>query len=103
VALHGAGNFNIAAVARGDEVGTDQQQNDLGGVEAVFDVTIPLVTGEYFAIVPVGNITVPLEDFQMVGQLIPQRFILVRIGKKDSNSVGCHEEAQNRGVALCQS
>jgi hypothetical protein len=45
VAFHGALHFDAEAVVRCDEVGADQEQDDVGALERLVDGLIDLLTG----------------------------------------------------------
>lgn len=45
VPFQGDFHFNVAAVIGGQEIGTDQQQNDVGGAYAIVNLIAPLVAG----------------------------------------------------------
>src|SRR5262249_2525703 len=85
VTLHRPGDLNIAAVPRGEEVGTDQQEDQISPVEVLADDLVPLPAGFDAAVVPVFDDPLVPQRAQMVLELLPQRFILVLIGAEDAD------------------
>ena len=54
VPFKGARHFLLVAVVRRDEVCTDQQQNEIGGFEALVDAVGPFLAAKDAAVVPGG-------------------------------------------------
>ena len=49
-------DFDVVAGVVGDQVGADQQQDNVGAVEAIVDHLSAFVAGKDLAVVPTGNI-----------------------------------------------
>lgn len=79
VALQGVLHLDIEAVIRSQEIGTDQQQDDVGFLEIAVDRLLPEIAGSDLTVVPASYQTLPLDQLQVLRKFVPQRFVTVRI------------------------
>ena len=79
VPFDGARHFLLVAVVRRDEVCTGQQQNEIGGFEALVDTVGPFLAAEDAAVVPRGDETLALEELEVSIEFVAERFVLVGI------------------------
>src|SRR5947209_5437395 len=80
VSLHRSFGFDAVAVIGGNEVWTDQQQDDVSLVEMCINLGGPCSSSTDIAIVPLGNQSLPLKRTQMGSEPLAPVFILVGIG-----------------------
>ena len=66
VSLQGTLQLEVVAVVGGDEVGTDQQEDDPGGVEVLVDLPLPLGPRGNLPVVPAADDPGPLQDAQVL-------------------------------------
>ena len=79
MALQGVLHLDIEAVVRSQEIGTDQEQDDVGFLEVAVDRLLPEIAGTDLTVVPASYQALPLDQLQMLRQFVPQRFVAVRI------------------------
>ncbi|MGF1523746.1 MAG: hypothetical protein ACFBSF_15625 [Leptolyngbyaceae cyanobacterium] len=75
VTFDGASAFEVVAGVIGEEVGADQQQNNVGGIEPLVDDLGGFVTGEDLAVALVGDDVLTLEQGEMIGELGLRGFV----------------------------
>jgi hypothetical protein len=61
VTLHRPGHLDVVTVIRGDEVRTDQEQDDVRGVEVLVDLPFPLGPGPDASVVPPADETLTVQ------------------------------------------
>ena len=82
VTLHRTGHFALIAIVGCDEVGADQQKNDVGNLHVSVDRAVDVLTRADPPVVPCGNDPLALEHGQLLFQLVAQRLVGMGIGKE---------------------
>jgi hypothetical protein len=83
VAREGAGHLDVEAVV-GREVGrAHEQQDDVGAFEAMVHLAAPLGAGAHEAIAPAPHVALPLEEGEVLLQLLAERFVFRCVGEED--------------------
>lgn len=77
--------LNVPAIRGADKAGTDQNQDDVGGLQLLSDFLVDAVAGQHLAIMPYLDEPGPLQGNQVIAKLIAQHLILVRIGKEKAD------------------
>jgi hypothetical protein len=77
VAVQGVLHLDIEAIIRSQEIGADQQQDDVGFLEIPVDRLLPEIARADLPVVPASHQTLPLEQLEVLRQFIPQRFVAV--------------------------
>ena len=80
MALQRTRHLDVVAILGGDEIGTDQQQDDVGAVELVADLAVELVARSNAAVVPCGDRALTFEGGKMLLKLVSKILIRVRMG-----------------------
>jgi hypothetical protein len=88
VAGEGAGHLDAPAVFRVDEVGADQEQDQLGALQAAVDLARPVVAGEELAVVPGLDQPLPLQELQALLQADAETVVLVGVAEEDAKGLG---------------
>jgi len=73
-------HFDTVAEVGGHEVGADEQENEMGFVEAGENLFFPFGTGGNIAIVPVVDEALSAQVGEMGGEFVAQGSIFVRVG-----------------------
>lgn len=77
--LHCPQHFAVVAIVGREEVGADEQQDNVRGVQVVIDFVAKILPRLDSAIVPGVDEPLPLEGRQMLFQPVTQRLISVRV------------------------
>jgi hypothetical protein len=70
-------HFVVQAVVRVEKVGTDEQQDDVGGVKSLMYLAVPTSTCGYLAVVPASDDAIALERREMSLKIGAQFFVPV--------------------------
>lgn len=93
VALHRPLHLHVIAIVGAQEIRTDQEQDDVGGVEMLIDLTSPFGSGADLLIVPPGDHVLPFEYRKVPLECDAEREVFARIGVEEfewSPRDGCH-------------
>jgi len=85
VSLHCPVHFNIIAIVRCEEIGTDEQEDDARRVEISADLSFPFRSRGDAAAVPRLDDALALQETQVLGEFVAQFLALVRVGEKYLN------------------
>lgn len=77
--LHSPRHLDVVAIVRSDEVGADQQQDDLIAVDVFVDGSIDLLASIYASIMPSVDNPLPPEHRKLLLKLISQRLVSVTV------------------------
>lgn len=77
------GQLHIVAVIRMEEVGADEQQDDVGIAERLVNGARPFARAGDLAVVPDLDQPLALQRAQVLAKGLPMRLVLVRIGDED--------------------
>ena len=88
VALESLLHFGVVAVVGGEEVGADQEQDDVGGVEVGGDRVCPVGSGGDVAIVPGGDDALFGQQGEVGGEVVAQGFVFVGVGEEEGERSG---------------
>ncbi len=80
---HGALELGVITARRGEVIGADEQQHELGAIEAPGDRGVPLLAGADPAGVPALDQALAQEEGEVPLELHPQRLVLGRVGDED--------------------
>ncbi len=87
MALQGSRHLFLVAVVGADEVGANEQQDDVGAVEVVVDFVGPLIARKDTAIVPGLDETLPLQQLQVGFELLAQDVVFVGVAVEQAQGV----------------
>ena len=73
VPLKGALHLLVVAIVRRDEIGADQQQDDLSGFEIAIDLARPFGAGGDLPVMPSRDQVQALQELEVRLELVPQR------------------------------
>jgi hypothetical protein len=85
VALHGDGQLVAEDVVALDEVLADEQQHQVGHLQLLVDLRVPVLARLDFAVVPRRQQPAPLEDLEVSAQLVTQRLVFVRVAVEQAD------------------
>jgi len=88
MALNGLLQLNAPAVVRVDEVGTDQQQNDIGGFEVVVNGLCPVGAASNLPVIPGLDEPLAFEGGQVGPEIVQYGFVFVGVGDEGGDGVG---------------
>ncbi|MEE8526038.1 MAG: hypothetical protein V3T72_19040 [Thermoanaerobaculia bacterium] len=93
MARQGALHLDLVAIVRGHEVRRYQQQDDVGVLETLVDLALPLRAGEDLAVVPDHDRALALERLQMGAEGAAQGLVLVGVGQEDFGRERTHGQS----------
>jgi hypothetical protein len=73
------------AIIRIHEVGTDEQQYDLGGIQVFTNFPFPLRSSANITIVPKFNKPLSLQGFQVFFEFLQKSFVFMSVAEEDFN------------------
>jgi hypothetical protein len=79
VTLHRPLRFHVPAIVRVKEVGTDEQQDDVCGLEVPVNLAHPLGPGTDASVVPFGDDALTPQPAEGRLELVPEELVLVRV------------------------
>src|SRR5262249_45287396 len=79
VPCKGAAHFHIVAILGGEEVGADEQQNQVGGLQMIVNIARPFSATRDLAIMPDCNDTFTLQLAEMRQELVLQLCVFVGV------------------------
>src|SRR5208337_1964978 len=80
--------FNVVAVIRGEKRRTDQKQDDLGFLQVLVELTPPFLACPDSSVMPTYDIALPLQESQVLLELVPQSLILVGVSVEQADRSG---------------
>ena len=79
---------DVPEVIGGEEVGADEEQDEVGGVESIARFTGAIAPGGDLAIAPVGDDSFAFEQAEVLAQFIAPGFVLGGVGDEDFDGGG---------------
>jgi hypothetical protein len=86
VPFEGEAHFSSVAVIRVDEVGTDQQQDEISSCEALGDCGIDLCAGRYFPVVPGFDERASAQWRKVFIEFLAQSLVAMRVRQKHAHA-----------------
>jgi hypothetical protein len=71
--------LNLVAIARLDEVGTHEKQNNLCGLESHINLAAPVCAGRNHSIVPLQDSAIAFVHNELAANIVHEIFVLVGI------------------------
>src|SRR5687767_12690065 len=88
MALHGDRQLGPQNVVRVDEVGADEEQHQIGHLQLLIDLAVPVFTRADLPVVPRRQQPAALENFQVAVELVAQRLVFVRVAVEQADRDG---------------
>jgi hypothetical protein len=86
VAFEGGFHLDIEAIIRSQEIRANQEQDNVRLLEIAVNFLLPQIAGANLPVIPAAYETLPLQQFQMLGQFVADWFVAMRIGAEQLNS-----------------
>src|SRR6266849_5632029 len=83
VAFKCSSHFNTITIVGGHKIWTDQQENNLSGIQMLLDLQFPFGSRTDISIIPDVNKTLSLQWYQMPFELIEKCFVFMGITAED--------------------